>query len=185
MRLRARHRVRPAPKSHPIRETAKVQSQRSRAFARSRDDALMCQLRSRSGTRPEAGRDATPWWRWRNLLAAHHQKQTKENPARLKASRRSGPGEARSRISNQSTRQALGHPARASAPNKPTRSPPPPLHALLILKQFCELFHDRAAELFDIHDRHRPPVIAGHIVANANGDELHGRDFLDPLNHAS
>jgi hypothetical protein len=59
--------------------------------------------------------------------------------------------------------------------------PPAPLGELsdgstrpgsLHLEQPRKLLDDRAAELLDVHDRHRALVVAGHVVADADGDEL-------------
>ena len=42
-----------------------------------------------------------------------------------------------------------------------------------VVEQRRELPHHRAAKLFGIHDRDRPPVIARHVMPDADRDQLH------------
>ena len=42
----------------------------------------------------------------------------------------------------------------------------------LFVEQFGELFGHDAAKLFGVHDRHRAPVVARHIVTDADGDQF-------------
>src|SRR5687768_6073252 len=51
------------------------------------------------------------------------------------------------------------------------------------VEQRSQLFDDRPAELFDIHDRHGARVIARDVVADADRDEFDGRLALDPADH--
>ena len=67
-----------------------------------------------------------------------------------------------------------GGPARVTAPG-------PIFFAISRLEQLGELLDHRAAQLLRIHDRHRPAVIAGHVVADADRDQLDRRAALDPL----
>ena len=52
-----------------------------------------------------------------------------------------------------------------------------------VVEQAGELLDHRAAELLGIHDRHRAAVIAGHVVADADRDQLDRRALLDPVDH--
>src|SRR3712207_472517 len=49
----------------------------------------------------------------------------------------------------------------------------------MVIEKFSELLRHRTPQLLGIHDRNGAPIIASHIVANADGDELHGRLCLD------
>src|SRR5258706_317656 len=53
----------------------------------------------------------------------------------------------------------------------------------LYLEQSCQLLDHRAGQLLDIHDRHRAPVIARHVVADADCHQLHRRLAFDPVDH--
>src|SRR3546814_19078494 len=62
-------------------------------------------------------------------------------------------------------------------------SPDPlvPDTALYRSEQGRELLHHGAAELVRVEDRHRTPVVARDVMADADGDEFDGRAQLDPL----
>src|SRR5690606_15072746 len=53
----------------------------------------------------------------------------------------------------------------------------------LHLEQPGQLLDDRPAELLHVHDRHRAFVVARHVVADADRDELDRALLLDPLDH--
>ena len=53
----------------------------------------------------------------------------------------------------------------------------------LFIKEFGQLLRHRPTELLHIHDCDRAGVPAGDIVADTDRDELHRRDFLDPVDH--
>src|SRR3546814_980128 len=53
------------------------------------------------------------------------------------------------------------------------------LAPLFLVEQVGELLHHGAPELVDIDDRYGPAVVAGHVVADADGDDLDGRARLD------
>src|SRR5262249_19041873 len=58
------------------------------------------------------------------------------------------------------------------------------LRGVGLAEQFGELFGDRAAELFGVDDSHRAAIIARHVVADADRDQLDRRagfDFLDDM----
>src|SRR5690349_8824773 len=67
------------------------------------------------------------------------------------------------------------------------QTPPPSgrrLRRVGLAEQFGELFGDRAAELFGVDDSHRSAIIARHVVADADRDQLDRRagfDFLDDM----
>src|SRR3954468_25078471 len=50
-----------------------------------------------------------------------------------------------------------------------------------LAEQFGGFFSDGAAELFGVHDRHRAAIIARHVVADADRDQLDRRAGLDLL----
>src|SRR3546814_5237333 len=52
-----------------------------------------------------------------------------------------------------------------------------------VVKKAGQLLHPGPAKLFGVHDRHRAPIIARDIMADANGDELHGRAVFDPFDN--
>src|SRR3546814_17252531 len=62
-------------------------------------------------------------------------------------------------------------------------SPDPlvPDTALYRSEQGRELLQHGAAELVRVEDRHRTPVVARDVMADADGDEFDGRAQLDPL----
>src|SRR3546814_1160220 len=47
------------------------------------------------------------------------------------------------------------------------------------LEQLGQLLHHRAAELLGVDDGDRATVVAGHVVADADGQQLHRRAGLD------
>src|SRR3546814_18950378 len=53
----------------------------------------------------------------------------------------------------------------------------------IFVKKAGQLLHHGPAKLFGVHDRHRAPIIARDIMADANGDELHGRAVFDPFDN--
>ena len=49
------------------------------------------------------------------------------------------------------------------------------------LEQLGELLDHRAGELLRVHDGHGAVVIAGHVMADADGDQFDRRTLLDPF----
>ena len=49
----------------------------------------------------------------------------------------------------------------------------------ILVEQVGELADDGTAKLVDIGDCHRPPVIAGHVMADADGEKLDRRAVLN------
>jgi hypothetical protein len=45
------------------------------------------------------------------------------------------------------------------------------LDGRVLLKQLNEFFSHDAAELFGVHDRDRPPIIAGDVMTDADGNK--------------
>src|ERR1700722_6212405 len=55
----------------------------------------------------------------------------------------------------------------------------------VLVEEFGELLRHSPAKLFGVDDGHGAPVVARHVVANANGDQLNRRAGLDLLNHVA
>ena len=49
---------------------------------------------------------------------------------------------------------------------------PAALKPAFFIEQFGQLIHHRAAELFGIDDGDRAPIVARHVMADADGKEL-------------
>src|SRR5262249_42888076 len=55
------------------------------------------------------------------------------------------------------------------------------VRGLFLVEQRGELLHHGAAQLVGIDDRDGAAVVAGHVVADADGDQLDRRARLDPV----
>src|SRR3546814_19599412 len=60
-----------------------------------------------------------------------------------------------------------------------TLFPYTPLFRSLLLEELGQLLHHRAAVLLGGDDGDRAAVVAGHVVADADGQQLHRRAGLD------
>jgi len=49
----------------------------------------------------------------------------------------------------------------------------------VVFEQFRKLVRQRAAQFLGIDDGHGPAIIAGDVVADADGDQFHRRPVLD------
>jgi hypothetical protein len=52
---------------------------------------------------------------------------------------------------------------------------------LILIEQLGEFLDHGAAELLGVDDRDRATIVAGHVVADADGDQLDRRTLLDVL----
>ena len=69
-------------------------------------------------------------------------------------------------------------------PSGGVRAAPPyiPRPAIIFLEKRCQLIHHCAAKLFGVDNRHRPAIVAGDIMADADGDQLDRRAGFDIAN---